>query len=152
MPRNQGPPSMPRRIIERYREYAQQLALESPPPSSNATEVEQAEEEYSDDVEGELEEEEELLEEVEEGGHRESIMDGVDMPGDTSSIGLEDLKEIGALASWTVSTAKPGCGVEQLRDEDTGLYWQLVPPCPNFLSPLSSSPFVSSFAAHVLRR
>lgn len=37
---------------------------------------------------------------------------------------LEGLKEIGNLASWTVSTAKPGNGVEQLRDEDTSLFWQ----------------------------
>lgn len=39
---------------------------------------------------------------------------------------LEGLKEIGNLASWTVSTAKPGNGVEQLRDEDTSLFWQQV--------------------------
>lgn len=37
---------------------------------------------------------------------------------------LDGLKEIGNLASWTVSTAKPGNGVEQLRDEDTSLFWQ----------------------------
>lgn len=36
------------------------------------------------------------------------------------------LREIGNLASWTVSTAKPGCGVEALRDEDTNLFWQYV--------------------------
>lgn len=41
---------------------------------------------------------------------------------------LEGLKEIGNLASWTVSTAKPGNGVEQLRDEDTSLFWQYVLP------------------------
>jgi anaphase-promoting complex subunit 10 len=34
------------------------------------------------------------------------------------------LKEIGNLASWTVSTYKPGCGVEALRDDDTDLFWQ----------------------------
>lgn len=39
---------------------------------------------------------------------------------------LEGLKEIGNLASWTVSTAKPGNGIEQLRDEDTNLFWQQV--------------------------
>ena len=39
----------------------------------------------------------------------------------------EGLKEIGNLASWTVSTYKPGCGVEALRDEDTNLFWQYVP-------------------------
>lgn len=37
---------------------------------------------------------------------------------------LTGLKEIGNLASWTVSTYKPGCGIEALRDEDTNLFWQ----------------------------
>jgi hypothetical protein len=43
----------------------------------------------------------------------------VDPPFDATG-----LKEIGNLASWTVSTYKPGCGVEALRDEDTNLFWQ----------------------------
>lgn len=43
----------------------------------------------------------------------------IDPPFDTTG-----LKEIGNLASWTVSTCKPGCGVEALRDEDTNLFWQ----------------------------
>lgn len=34
------------------------------------------------------------------------------------------LKDIGNLASWTVSTFKPGCGVDELRNEDTNLFWQ----------------------------
>lgn len=34
------------------------------------------------------------------------------------------LKEVGNLASWTVSTFKPGCGVDELRSEDTNLFWQ----------------------------
>jgi hypothetical protein len=36
------------------------------------------------------------------------------------------LKEIGNLASWTVSTFKPGNGVEALRDDDTNKFWQYV--------------------------
>jgi anaphase-promoting complex subunit 10 len=47
---------------------------------------------------------------------------------------LDGLKEIGNLASWTVSTAKPGCGVEQLRDEDTNLYWQSDGPQPHHIN------------------
>lgn len=43
----------------------------------------------------------------------------IDVPFDTTG-----LKEIGNLASWTVSTFKPGCGVEALRNEDTNLFWQ----------------------------
>jgi hypothetical protein len=45
----------------------------------------------------------------------------VDPPFDATG-----LKEIGNLASWTVSTYKPGCGVEALRDEDTNMFWQYV--------------------------
>ena len=47
----------------------------------------------------------------------------IDPPFDAAALGL---KEIGNLASWTVSSCKPGCGVEALRDEDTGLFWQYV--------------------------
>ncbi len=36
------------------------------------------------------------------------------------------LREIGNLASWTVSTFKPGCGVQALRDDDTNQFWQYV--------------------------
>ena len=45
----------------------------------------------------------------------------IDAPFDSAALGLE---EIGNLASWTVSSCKPGCGIEALRDEDTGLFWQ----------------------------
>lgn len=45
----------------------------------------------------------------------------IDPTFDPADLGL---KEIGNLASWTVSSCKPGCGVEELRDEDTGLFWQ----------------------------
>jgi hypothetical protein len=47
----------------------------------------------------------------------------IETPFDMTALGL---KEIGNLASWTVSSCKPGCGVEALRDEDTGLFWQYV--------------------------
>lgn len=54
---------------------------------------------------------------------------------------LEGLKEIGNLASWTVSTAKPGNGIEQLRDEDTSLFWQQVPYIlpPHYVQPQTNS-------------
>ncbi len=45
----------------------------------------------------------------------------IDSPFDPALMGL---KEIGNLASWTVSSCKPGCGVDALRDDDTGLFWQ----------------------------
>jgi hypothetical protein len=48
----------------------------------------------------------------------------IEVPFDPTALGL---KEIGNLASWTVSSCKPGCGVDALRDEDTNLFWQYVP-------------------------
>jgi hypothetical protein len=51
----------------------------------------------------------------------ETVPMEIDAPFDPTALGL---KEIGNLASWTVSSCKPGCGVEALRDEDTGLFWQ----------------------------
>jgi anaphase-promoting complex subunit 10 len=35
-----------------------------------------------------------------------------------------NLKEVGDLAVWSVSSAKPGNGVELLRDGSTDTYWQ----------------------------
>lgn len=42
-------------------------------------------------------------------------------PFDPASVGL---KEISNLASFTVSSYKPGCGVKELRDDDIHLFWQ----------------------------
>ncbi len=33
-------------------------------------------------------------------------------------------REIGQMAVWSLSTAKPGNGVEQLRDDNNETYWQ----------------------------
>jgi hypothetical protein len=52
---------------------------------------------------------------------RRSVPMDIDVPFDPAALGL---KEIGNLASWTVSSSKPGCGVEALRDEDTNMFWQ----------------------------
>ena len=35
-------------------------------------------------------------------------------------------REIGQMAVWSLSTAKPGNGVEQLRDDNIETYWQCV--------------------------
>jgi anaphase-promoting complex subunit 10 len=45
------------------------------------------------------------------------------LPFDPSSLGL---KEISNLGKFTVSSHKPGSGVEELRSDDTELYWQYV--------------------------
>eukprot|EP00658_Telonema_sp_P-2_P032837 TRINITY_DN24220_c0_g1_i3.p1 TRINITY_DN24220_c0_g1~~TRINITY_DN24220_c0_g1_i3.p1 ORF type:complete len:181 (+),score=29.27 TRINITY_DN24220_c0_g1_i3:237-779(+) len=44
------------------------------------------------------------------------------------------LREIGDQAVWTLSTAKPGNGVEQLRDDSTETYWQSDGTQPHFVN------------------
>ncbi|KAI1149618.1 anaphase-promoting complex, subunit 10-domain-containing protein [Nemania diffusa] len=50
---------------------------------------------------------------------------------DASAVGL---KEISNLASFTVSSYKPGCGVKELRDDDANQYWQSDGPQPHRLN------------------
>lgn len=44
------------------------------------------------------------------------------------------LREISPLASWTVSTFKPGCGVDALRSASTAQFWQSDGPQPHLLN------------------
>lgn len=39
------------------------------------------------------------------------------------------VREVGSLASWAVTTAKPGNGVDALRDGSASTYWQCVSRC-----------------------
>ena len=50
----------------------------------------------------------------------EDDLAALDLP-DVSIVGL---REISPLASWTVSTCKPGCGVAALRSPSTSQFWQ----------------------------
>lgn len=45
-----------------------------------------------------------------------------------------NLREISSLASWTVSTSKPGCGVSALRHPSPMQYWQSDGPQPHTLT------------------
>lgn len=45
-----------------------------------------------------------------------------------------DLREISTLASWTVSSSKPGCSVPQLRHPSPALFWQSDGPQPHYLN------------------
>ncbi|KAL5362890.1 galactose-binding domain-like protein [Aspergillus floccosus] len=45
-----------------------------------------------------------------------------------------NLREISSLASWTVSTHKPGCGVSALRNPSPTQYWQSDGPQPHTLT------------------
>eukprot|EP00736_Rhodelphis_marinus_P007314 Rmarinus@m.12121 len=47
---------------------------------------------------------------------------------------VEDHREIGDQGVWTLSTAKPGNGVEHLRDGDMDTYWQSDGHLPHFLN------------------
>ncbi|KAI9660557.1 MAG: anaphase promoting complex subunit doc1 [Bathelium mastoideum] len=44
------------------------------------------------------------------------------------------LREISSLASWTVSTSKPGCGVAALRSPSPDTFWQSDGPQPHTVS------------------
>ncbi|KAI1457941.1 anaphase-promoting complex, subunit 10-domain-containing protein [Annulohypoxylon moriforme] len=87
--------------------------------------------EYADDVHDDIEEdgqeneEDNGEEEDEEEGHED------DAPFDASAVGL---KEISNLASFTVSSYKPGCGVKELRDDDVNQFWQSDGPQPHRLN------------------
>ncbi|KAK6824734.1 hypothetical protein PG987_012228 [Apiospora arundinis] len=65
-----------------------------------------------------------------EGGEDEG-QDDDELPFNPSAVGL---KEISNLASFTVSSYKPGCGVKELRDDDINLFWQSDGPQPHRLN------------------
>ncbi|KAI8630706.1 anaphase-promoting complex, subunit 10-domain-containing protein [Xylariaceae sp. FL1651] len=69
--------------------------------------------------------------EVSEVDEVEDAEEEEEMPFDASAIGL---KEISNLASFIVSSYKPGCGVKELRDDDVNQYWQSDGPQPHRLN------------------
>ncbi len=71
-----------------------------------------------------------ILEDSLSSGDTESSTAGLEAP-DASLIGL---REISSLASWTVSTCKPGCGVAALRSPSTSQFWQSDGPQPHLLN------------------
>lgn len=68
--------------------------------------------------------------ELDEEGHAGA---GIDDPL-SSRLPPPGLKEISSLASWTVTSSKPGCGVSALRSPSTALFWQSDGPQPHLLS------------------
>ncbi|RDA87913.1 hypothetical protein CP532_1716 [Ophiocordyceps camponoti-leonardi (nom. inval.)] len=68
---------------------------------------------------------------VEEQAEEEQMEEEAVSLVDPLSIGL---KEISNLGKFTVSSHKPGCGVEELRSEDLKLYWQSDGPQPHKLT------------------
>jgi len=53
-----------------------------------------------------------------------SSLHAADPVEDRDGAEREDLSEIGKLAVWSVTSAKPGNGVELLRDNNLDTYWQ----------------------------
>mmetsp|Transcript_28658 Transcript_28658/g.66470 ORF Transcript_28658/g.66470 Transcript_28658/m.66470 type:complete len:193 (+) Transcript_28658:113-691(+) len=47
---------------------------------------------------------------------------------------MTELREIGDEAAWSLSSAKPGNGVEQLRDGNTETFWQSDGPQPHLIN------------------
>ncbi|KAH7347211.1 anaphase-promoting complex subunit 10 [Plectosphaerella cucumerina] len=83
-----------------------------------------------EDVGDELEDDDELGRDQLED-ELEEQQEANTLPFDPSSLGL---KEISNLGKFTVSSHKPGSGVEELRSDDTELYWQSDGPQPHKLT------------------
>jgi anaphase-promoting complex subunit 10 len=79
-----------------------------------------------DDEDADLVEEEEL-EEDDDPGAPQTPLPNLDPPPPY-------LREISTLASWTVSSSKPGCSIPQLRHASTSLFWQSDGPQPHYLN------------------
>ena len=81
-------------------------------------------------LQGDEEEEEEELDD-EEGlaspNHNDNPLPNIDPPPSY-------LREVSTLASWTVSSSKPGCSIPQLRHPSTNLFWQSDGPQPHYLN------------------
>lgn len=84
--------------------------------------------------------ERESLNSAQEDGAGHDADDGVVSRATTSSLiasftrGNECTREIGDMAVWSLSTAKPGNGVDLLRDGNLGSYWQSDGPQPHLVN------------------
>ncbi|ENI01637.1 hypothetical protein COCC4DRAFT_64428 [Bipolaris maydis ATCC 48331] len=80
-----------------------------------------------DENENEDEEDEELEDEALASPSQTTPLPNLDPPPPY-------LREISTLASWTVSSSKPGCSIPQLRHANTNLFWQSDGPQPHYLN------------------
>ena len=111
----------------------------SPPPQDILSE---SEEEYisagasEDEQEQEPlpEHEHELLSDEEQAEHLSEPSEPPLSPSPHSAHVPANLREISTLASWTVSSSKPGCSIPQLRHPSPSLFWQSDGPQPHFLN------------------
>ncbi|OAP57793.1 hypothetical protein AYL99_08531 [Fonsecaea erecta] len=70
-----------------------------------------------------------------EGGHAEeqSLLESVHHDIEDAKQ-LKGLRDISSLATWTLSSTKPGCGLAQLRNPSPTLFWQSDGPQPHTLT------------------
>ncbi|KAL2006573.1 hypothetical protein VTN00DRAFT_9241 [Thermoascus crustaceus] len=105
---------------------------------SDTEEVDEEEgEELTQELEPEQEENEEEMGAEEAEGEEEEVEDEDEEMRDRNrspSPLPPNLREISSLASWTVSTHKPGCGVAALRNPSPSQYWQSDGPQPHILT------------------
>ncbi|EEP78001.1 conserved hypothetical protein [Uncinocarpus reesii 1704] len=91
--------------------------------------------EEDEDDDSELDDgEDEEDEDQDEAAADDEDYDMQDDQKDTSAPIPPNLREISSLASWTVSTHKPGCGVAALRHPSPSQFWQSDGPQPHTLS------------------
>ncbi|KIX99260.1 uncharacterized protein Z520_04836 [Fonsecaea multimorphosa CBS 102226] len=70
-----------------------------------------------------------------EGGHadEQSLLESVHHDIEDAKH-LKGLRDISSLATWTLSSTKPGCGLPQLRSPSPTLFWQSDGPQPHTLT------------------
>ncbi|KAJ0425786.1 galactose-binding domain-like protein [Aspergillus carlsbadensis] len=97
---------------------------------ADVADVDEVELSEGEDLEGVGEDEIEGEDDVDVEDEDETMHDRDKSPTPLPS----DLREISSLASWSVSTHKPGCGVAALRSTDHTQYWQSDGPQPHTLT------------------
>ncbi|KAF2795351.1 galactose-binding like protein [Melanomma pulvis-pyrius CBS 109.77] len=112
-----------------------------PVPQSEAFSDSEEEDHDNDEDEDMMEEGETIGDEVEgiDGEEEEEEEEEEPLPSpdqlDAPSAPIPpNLREISTLASWTVSSSKPGCSIPQLRSPSTSLFWQSDGPQPHYLN------------------
>ncbi|KAK3071590.1 hypothetical protein LTR53_008360 [Teratosphaeriaceae sp. CCFEE 6253] len=104
-------------------------AIDVPSDSPNPNIPPPGLDEDDDEGEGEDDDDDEEEDEYEDGRQEDE-----GEPEEPDVFPPPGLKEISSLASWTVSTAKPGNGVAALRSPDPAHFWQSDGPQPHLLS------------------
>lgn len=100
----------------------------------------QQQQQQPEDLDSQDEDEEELEEGLEGEEEEDELIDPSSPPNPTlpplpnNDPPPSHLRDISTLASWTVSSSKPGCSVPQLRHPSTSLFWQSDGPQPHYLN------------------